>query len=204
SGTRQGEREHGGGHHRARVPRLPVRADGGRARAPPPARHASYRGGDADHRPCLQHHAEPAASAAPRTARRAAHPATPAGPPPRGRPRPHPRPPPRGRAVLGRPEGPPGSTPPAARSLSSGWNRNKHAALAPGTSAILAPDCYRCPVASTFPGCDFLCLKTSLTLADANFTARPAAVIVEPVLSAGGGIVPPPGDFAALRGARAA
>src|SRR5439155_49776 len=65
--------------------------------------------------------------------------------------------------------------------------------------AILAPDCYRCPVATTFPDCDFLCLKTSLTLADANFTAKPAAVIVEPVLSAGGVIVPPPGYFAALR-----
>ena len=106
--------------------------------------------------------------------------------------------------VLGLHEGLHGSTSLVARSLSFGWNRNKHAALAPGTSAILAPDCYRCPVASTFPGCDFLCLKTSLTLADANFTARPAAVIVEPVLSAGGVIVPPPGYFAALREACAA
>ena len=104
-----------------------------------------------------------------------------------------------GHDVLGLHEGLHGSTSLVARSLSFGWNRNKHAALAPGTSAILAPDCYRCPVASTFPECDFLCLKTSLTLAAANFTARPAAVIVEPVLSAGGVIVPPPGYFAALR-----
>jgi 2,2-dialkylglycine decarboxylase (pyruvate) len=101
--------------------------------------------------------------------------------------------------VLGLHEGLHGSTSLVARSLSFGWNRNKHAALAPGTSAILAPDCYRCPVSTTFPGCDFLCLKTSLTLADANFTAKPAAVIVEPVLSAGGVIVPPPGYFSALR-----
>ncbi len=101
--------------------------------------------------------------------------------------------------VLGLHEGLHGSTSLVARSLSFGWNRNKHAALAPGTSAILAPDCYRCPVSATFPDCDFLCLKTSLTLADANFTAKPAAVIVEPVLSAGGVIVPPPGYFAALR-----
>jgi 2,2-dialkylglycine decarboxylase (pyruvate) len=38
-----------------------------------------------------------------------------------------------------------------------------------------------------------------LELADANFTAKPAAFIGEPVLSAGGVIVPPPGYFKALR-----
>ena len=101
--------------------------------------------------------------------------------------------------VLGLHEGLHGSTSLVSRSLTFGWTRSKHAALAPGTSAILAPDCYRCPVASTFPSCNFLCLETSFTLADANFTARPAAVIAEPVLSAGGVIVPPPGYFAALR-----
>ena len=101
--------------------------------------------------------------------------------------------------VLGLHEGLHGSTSLVSRSLSFGWTRSKHAAVAPGTSSILAPDCYRCPVASTFPACEFLCLKTSLALADANFTAKPAAVIAEPVLSAGGVIVPPPGYFAALR-----
>ena len=56
--------------------------------------------------------------------------------------------------VLGLHEGLHGSTSLVARSLSFGWDRNKHAALAPGTSAILAPDCYRCPVAATFPDCE--------------------------------------------------
>ena len=37
-----------------------------------------------------------------------------------------------------------------------------------------------------------------MTLADANFTGRPAAFIGEPILSAGGVIVPPPGYYAAL------
>src|SRR2546428_5152875 len=101
--------------------------------------------------------------------------------------------------VLGLHEGLHGSTSLVSRSLTVGWTRSQHAALAPRASAILAPDCYRCPVASTFPSCNFLCLETSFTLADANFTARPAAVIAEPVLSAGGVIVPPPGYFAALR-----
>lgn len=101
--------------------------------------------------------------------------------------------------VLGLHEALHGSTSLVSRSLSFGWGRNQHAAVAPGTGAILAPDCYRCPVAATFPGCDFLCLKASLALADANFIAQPAAIIVEPVLSAGGVIVPPPGYFGALR-----
>src|SRR5262249_33299058 len=38
----------------------------------------------------------------------------------------------------------------------------------------------------------------SFEIADANFTAKPAAVILEPVLSAGGIIVPPPGYVKAL------
>ncbi len=101
--------------------------------------------------------------------------------------------------ILGLHDGLHGSTSLVSRSLSFGWQRSKHAALAPGTSAILTPDCYRCPVATRYPGCDFLCLKTSFELADANFTAKPAAVIAEPILSAGGVIVPPPGYFQALR-----
>ena len=101
--------------------------------------------------------------------------------------------------VLGLDDGLHGSTSLVSRSLSFGWTRRKHAAVAPATSSILTPYCYRCPVASTFPACDFLCLKASMELADANFTAQPAAAIVEPVLSAGGVVVPPPGYFRALR-----
>lgn len=104
-----------------------------------------------------------------------------------------------GHDILGLHDGLHGSTSLVSRSLSFGWQRSKHAAVAPGTSAILTPDCYRCPVATRYPGCDFLCLKTSFELADANFTAKPAAVIAEPVLSAGGVIVPPPGYVQALR-----
>jgi 2,2-dialkylglycine decarboxylase (pyruvate) len=38
-----------------------------------------------------------------------------------------------------------------------------------------------------------------MELADANFTSQPAAFIGEPILSAGGVIVPPPGYYRALR-----
>lgn len=85
-----------------------------------------------------------------------------------------------------------------ARSVSFAWNRKRHAA-APGTQAILAPYCYRCPLGLAFPSCKLQCLHTSLELADANFTSKPAAFIGEPVLSAGGVIVPPQGYYQVLR-----
>jgi 2,2-dialkylglycine decarboxylase (pyruvate) len=90
-----------------------------------------------------------------------------------------------------------GSTSFISRSVSFAWNRRKHA-VAPATQAILAPHCYRCPLSLSFPGCKLQCLTTSMELADANFTSKPAAFIGEPILSAGGVIVPPPGWYAAL------
>src|SRR5689334_15649890 len=101
--------------------------------------------------------------------------------------------------VLGLHIGLHGSTSYLTRSLSFAWKRNKHSTVAPATTAILAPHCYRCPLGLTFPKCQIQCLKTSLELADANFTCKPATFIGEPILSAGGIIVPPPGYYRALR-----
>ncbi len=88
-----------------------------------------------------------------------------------------------------------GSTSYLTRSISFNWNRYRHAVVAPATSSILTPYCYRCPLGMSFPQCDIQCLKTSFELADANFTSKPAAFIGEPVLSAGGVIVPPEGFY---------
>jgi 2,2-dialkylglycine decarboxylase (pyruvate) len=101
--------------------------------------------------------------------------------------------------VIGLHTGLHGSTSYLTRSLSFAWKRNKHSIVAPATTAILAPHCYRCPLGLSFPACQIQCLKTSLELADANFTSKPAAFIGEPILSAGGIIVPPPGYYHALR-----
>jgi 2,2-dialkylglycine decarboxylase (pyruvate) len=91
-----------------------------------------------------------------------------------------------------------GSTSFVTRSLTFGWGRSKHKLAAPGTSAILTPYKYRSPFGDD---ADFVekSLAVSFELADANFTGKPAAVIIEPVLSAGGIIVPPPGYVKALR-----
>jgi len=104
-----------------------------------------------------------------------------------------------GMDVLGFHAGLHGSTSLITRSLSFNWSRSKHSAVAPGTAAILTPYCYRCPLRLSFPSCELQCLKASFELADANFTGKPAAFIGEPVLSAGGVIVPPKGYYKALQ-----
>lgn len=81
----------------------------------------------------------------------------------------------------------------ATRALTfAGWHAG-HGPLPSGTTAIVAPYCYRCPLSHSFPQCEFACLKTSFELLDAQSTGRPAAVITEPLFSAGGVIEPPPG-----------
>jgi len=81
----------------------------------------------------------------------------------------------------------------ATRSVTfAGWHAG-HGHLPGGSYAMVAPYCYRCPLAQTFPGCDYACLKTSFELLDAQATGQPAAVITEPLFSAGGVVEPPPG-----------
>ncbi|MCC7271255.1 MAG: aspartate aminotransferase family protein [Alphaproteobacteria bacterium] len=104
-----------------------------------------------------------------------------------------------GTEILGLHDSLHGSTSFVSRSLSFGWNRSKHTVVAPATSSILTPYCYRCPLKMTFPGCGYQCLSASMELADANFAGKPAAAIAEPILSAGGLITPPPGYFVALK-----
>ena len=80
-----------------------------------------------------------------------------------------------------------------ARSLTfSGWHAG-HGALPGGSHAMVAPYCYRCPLRQSFPSCNYACLETSFELLDAQTTCRPAAVLTEPLFSAGGVIEPPPG-----------
>ncbi len=104
-----------------------------------------------------------------------------------------------GTDIIGLHAGLHGSTSYLTRSVSFNWDRHKHSIVAPATASILTPYCYRCPLNLKFPKCELQCLKTSLELADANFTTKPAGFIGEPILSAGGVIVPPEGYYKAVR-----
>jgi 2,2-dialkylglycine decarboxylase (pyruvate) len=80
----------------------------------------------------------------------------------------------------------------------AGWHRG-YGPMAPGSYAIMAPYCYRCPLSLTYPQCELACLKGSMELLDAQSTGSLAAVITEPLFSAGGVIEPPPGWLGALK-----
>jgi 2,2-dialkylglycine decarboxylase (pyruvate) len=84
----------------------------------------------------------------------------------------------------------------AALTLAAG--RRGYGPTLPGGFALPAPYAYRCPVRACDGACDCTCLEAGFDLFDQASVGAPAAVAVEPVLSAGRVIVPPPGYFARL------
>lgn len=85
-----------------------------------------------------------------------------------------------------------------ARSVTfAGWHKG-YGPSTVGAYAIMAPYCYRCPLALTHPDCQLACLKGSLEVLDAQANGPIAAIITEPLFSAGGVIEPPKGWLAAL------
>jgi 2,2-dialkylglycine decarboxylase (pyruvate) len=73
--------------------------------------------------------------------------------------------------------------------------RRGHGPTTPGAFAIPAPYEYRCPIRHCDGDCDCTCLEAGFELFDQASVGAPAAVLAEPVLSAGGVIVPPRGYF---------
>jgi 2,2-dialkylglycine decarboxylase (pyruvate) len=71
--------------------------------------------------------------------------------------------------------------------------------LLPGSFALPAPYEYRCPVRHCDGACDCTCLETGFDLIDQQSVGALCAVVAEPVLSAGGIIVPPDGYFRRMR-----
>lgn len=68
----------------------------------------------------------------------------------------------------------------------------------PESTNMLSPDCRLCPVGSKYPECEFLCLRASDEMLRQQ-AGNIAAFIVEPIISAGGMVFPPPGYFRQLR-----
>jgi 2,2-dialkylglycine decarboxylase (pyruvate) len=80
----------------------------------------------------------------------------------------------------------------------AGWHKG-YGPYAPGAHAILAPYSYRCPIGLDAGACcNHACLDASFELLDAQTDGQLAAVITEPLFSAGGVIEPPKGWLKAL------
>lgn len=85
-----------------------------------------------------------------------------------------------------------------AAALTLAGGRRGYGPSVPGGFALPAPYAYRCPVRHCEDACDLTCLESGFDLFDQASVGQQAAVVAEPVLSAGGVIVPPPGYFARL------
>jgi 2,2-dialkylglycine decarboxylase (pyruvate) len=86
-----------------------------------------------------------------------------------------------------------------AGSVSFASDRKGYGPGVPGAFVIPEPNAYRCPVKHCRDQCDRTCMKIGLEMFDMQSAGAPAAIIAEPVISAGGVIVPPDGYFDALQ-----
>ncbi len=86
-----------------------------------------------------------------------------------------------------------------AGSVSFASDRKGYGPGMPGTFVLPEPNAYRCPVRHCRDHCDRTCMAIGFELYDMQSAGAPAAIIAEPVISAGGVIVPPDGYFDALQ-----
>jgi 2,2-dialkylglycine decarboxylase (pyruvate) len=89
----------------------------------------------------------------------------------------------------------------ATKSLSTiftGRERHGDTPRVPSSYQLLTPYCFRCPINAHYPDCDLQCLKTSIENSVGG-SDNLAAILIEPIVSAGGMIVPPPGYLKALK-----
>jgi len=86
-----------------------------------------------------------------------------------------------------------------AASLNLAAGHAGYGPLMPGSLTLPAPYAYRCPIRHCTGSCDCSCLEVGFELIDQQSVGALCAVIAEPVLSAGGVIVPPPDYFQHLR-----
>lgn len=69
----------------------------------------------------------------------------------------------------------------------------------PGVFPLPAPNCYRCPIRHCVDRCDASCLDVGFELWDQQTVGAGAAVLSEPILAAGGMVVPPEGYMGRLK-----
>ncbi|MGI9410820.1 MAG: aspartate aminotransferase family protein [Hyphomicrobiaceae bacterium] len=78
-------------------------------------------------------------------------------------------------------------------------DRRGYGPKVPGNYVIPEPNAYRCPIEHCRDSCDMSCMRVGLRMFDMASDGAPAAIVAEPVVSAGGVIVPPEGYFSELK-----
>lgn len=63
--------------------------------------------------------------------------------------------------------------------------------VAPGVLRAEYPYCYRCPIGETYPGCELRCFESIERAIETQSSGDVAALVMEPYLGTGGGVVPP-------------
>jgi len=86
-----------------------------------------------------------------------------------------------------------------ATSVTFSMAHSGYGPLLPGAFALPAPYAYRCPIRHCAGACDCTCLEAGFELVDQQSVGSLCAALVEPILSAGGVIVPPDGYLRRLR-----
>jgi 2,2-dialkylglycine decarboxylase (pyruvate) len=78
-------------------------------------------------------------------------------------------------------------------------DRRGYGPKVPGNYVIPEPNAFCCPIEHCRDNCDMTCMRVGLKIFDMASDGEPAAIIAEPVVSAGGIIVPPDGYFDELK-----
>jgi 4-aminobutyrate aminotransferase/(S)-3-amino-2-methylpropionate transaminase len=84
-------------------------------------------------------------------------------------------------------------------SLIGDGTKNHLGPLLPGAHHAPYAYCYRCPLATTYPGCGLACAEFLRKTIRHSTTASLAAILMEPIQGTAGNVVPPPEFMPAVR-----
>jgi 4-aminobutyrate aminotransferase-like enzyme len=85
-------------------------------------------------------------------------------------------------------------------SLIGDGTKNALGPMMPGAHHAPYADCYRCPLALTYPSCGVECASFARKVIQRSTTGALAAILVEPIQGTAGNVIPPPEFLTAVQG----